>query len=146
MDAALERLLTAVSESRTSPARHRQQQLQRLHETLVSAATPLSAALARDSPRHTPAEIEAEFSLAADAVRHFYDSIDVAAEHDEEYAVARGKNSPSRRVPVGLVLIKPSKHTRLFSAVSAVAAAIAGGNCVILEVNFTIFWFPVTEC
>jgi len=139
MDAALERLLISVSESRAIPARHRQHQLQRLHESLVSAATTLNVAIAGDSPRHTPAEIEAEFSLATDAVRHFYDSIDVLAEHHDEYAVAHGKNNLNRRLPVGLVLIKPSKHTRLFSAVSAVAAAIAGGNCVILEVDLTKF-------
>ena len=53
---------------------------------------------------------------------------------EEEYIISHNKGNLQRRVPYGLVFIRPQMHTRFFSIISAVAAAIAAGNCVLLEV------------
>ncbi|KAK1754701.1 hypothetical protein QBC47DRAFT_384714 [Echria macrotheca] len=131
----LERLTTSLTELRPCPPRHRQSQLRALHTSLVSAESSLSAAIASDSPRNTPAEVEAEYLQSVETVRHFYDGINVAAEAEQEYAIVKGKDAGKRRVGVGMVVVRPGGwgHTRLFGIIAAVAAAVAGGNCVILE-------------
>lgn len=133
-DAAIERLQMAVIDGRTENVRYRQDQLQGLHKALRDEAGAICAALSRDSPSST-AEVEAEFYLAMDAVRHFYESLDFERALEEEYSVAHGKNNEGRRLGVGLVVIRPTSHTRFYSIVTPLAAAISAGNCVILEVS-----------
>lgn len=132
--AALDRLDESIVDGRTENGRYRQDQLHALHKALREEAAQLCAALQADS-RSTPAEVEAEYYLAMQAVRHFYATIDFARDLEDEYRVARGKDNPARRVGVGLVVIRPTSHTRLYSVVSPLAAAIAAGNCLVLEVS-----------
>lgn len=131
--AALKHVQASVIDGRAETARYRQDQLRSLHEALRAEAAPLCAALAQDSGS-TAAEVEAEYFLAMDAVRHFYDSVDVQTALAEEYHVVEGKDNPGRRVAAGLVLVRPASHTRFFSIVSPLAAAVAAGNCVVVEV------------
>jgi acyl-CoA reductase-like NAD-dependent aldehyde dehydrogenase len=132
--AAVERLEEAAVDGRTEGIRYRQDQLQSLHAALRDAASDVCAALAKDSLA-SAAEVETEFYLAMDAVRHFYESLDFDKELEDEYSVARGKNHGGRRVGAGIVVIRPTTHTRFFSIVTPLAAAIAAGNCIILEVR-----------
>lgn len=71
------------------------------------------------------------------AIRHFYDSIDFAKELKEECLVTTGVDNVSRRVGVGLVVIRPTTYTRFYSVISPIAAAIAAGNCILLEVRIS---------
>lgn len=131
---AVERLRDSVTDGRTENIRYRQNQLQSLHAALRSEADALCGALAQDA-RASSAEVETEFYLTMDAVRHFYDALDFDAEHKQEYLpVTEGRDNATRRVGVGLVVIRPTTHTRLYSIVTPLAAAISAGNCVILEV------------
>lgn len=76
--------------------------------------------------------------MALDAVRHFYDTLDFDKELQQEYNVANGKDNKDRRVGAGLVIIRPTTHTRYYSIVNPLAAAISAGNCVILELQDTL--------
>ncbi|KAK4444446.1 Aldehyde/histidinol dehydrogenase [Podospora aff. communis PSN243] len=131
----LSRLSTSALELLPSSPRHQQSQLSALHSALRSHTSALLAALTSTTghPRITTAEAEAEYASALDAIRHFYDSVDPKKALEEEYAVAKGRNNESRRVPVGVVVVRPGWYTRLWSVVVPVAAAVAGGNCVVVE-------------
>lgn len=134
---AIERLESAVVDGRTENVRYRQDQLQSLHKTLREEASAICRALSQDS-RSSSVEVEAEFYLAMDTVRHSYETLDFDKELEEEYNVARGQDNKSRRVGAGLVVIRPTSHTRFYSIVNPVAAAISAGNCVILELQDTL--------
>ena len=64
-----------------------------------------------------------------------YSSIDVDKSLEDEYNLAKGKDFPNRREAVGIVYIKPTQYTLLYSVVASLATAIATGNCVVLEVR-----------
>ncbi|KAK8855267.1 Aldehyde/histidinol dehydrogenase [Apiospora arundinis] len=134
---AIERLQDAVIDGRAENIRYRQNQLQSLHASLREEAGGICAALAKDA-QSSSAEVEAEYYLAMDAVRHFYDSLNFAEEHEKEYAVTHGKDNATRRLGAGLVVIRPTSHTRFYSIVTPLAAAISAGNCVIVELQDTI--------
>ncbi|KAK8041325.1 hypothetical protein PG994_014332 [Apiospora phragmitis] len=131
---AIERLQDAVTDGRAENIRYRQNQLQSLHARLRDEAGSLCGALARDS-QASGAEVETEYYLAMDAVRHFYDSLDFKAEHEREYAVTHGRDNATRRLGAGLVVVRPTSHTRFYSIVTPLAAAISAGNCVIVELQ-----------
>lgn len=132
--AAIDRLQESVVDGRTENGRYRQDQLQRLHRTLREQASQITAALVADS-RSSSSEVDAEYYLGMEAVRHFYDSLDFEKDLKEEYSVVRGEDNLTRRVGAGLVVIRPTSHTRFYSIITPLAAAIAAGNCVILEVS-----------
>ncbi|KAG8159435.1 hypothetical protein KVR01_011096 [Diaporthe batatas] len=134
--AAIDRLQDSVVDGRTENGRYRQDQLQRLHSTLREQASQVIAALVAAS-KSCSAEADAEFYLGMEAVRHFYDSLDFEKDLKDEYNVVRGEDNLERRVGAGLVVIRPTTHTRFYSIVTPLAAAIAAGNCIILELSET---------
>jgi acyl-CoA reductase-like NAD-dependent aldehyde dehydrogenase len=90
-------------------------------------------AITKDS-KSSPAEAETEFYAGMDAVQKLYEGLNFEKSLQQEYIVTKGKDNTERRIGVGLVGIRPQKHSRFYSVVSPVAAAIAAGNCVLLEV------------
>ena len=124
----------AAVDGRTENIRYRQGQFQALHAALRTEATALCEAMAKDS-QAPKAEVETEFYLAMETVRHFYETLNFEEEHKKEYSVTQGKDNKSRRLGVGMVVIRPTSHTRLYSIISALAAAMAAGNCIVLEVS-----------
>lgn len=84
------------------------------------------------------AEAELEFWLGIDCIRKSYENLDFAQAKKQEYSVKFGKDNVDRRVAVGLVGIKPQVHSRFYSIVSPISAAIEAGNCVLLEVRFLV--------
>ncbi|KAL2280386.1 hypothetical protein FJTKL_12621 [Diaporthe vaccinii] len=134
---AIDRLQASVVDGRTENGRYRQDQLQRLHRTLREQASQITAALVADS-KSSSSEVDAEYFLGMEAVRHFYDSLDFEKDLKEEYNVVRGEDNLTRRVGAGLVVIRPTSHTRFYSIVTPLAAAIAAGNCIILELSETL--------
>ncbi len=133
---AIERLVESVVDGRTENVRYRQDQLQSLHGALRDGAAGICAAIAGDTA-WPAAEVEAEFYLALEAVRHFYDTLDFKRELEHEYSIAHGRDNAGRRVGAGLVVIRPTNRTRLYSVISPLAAAIAAGNCVVLVVRLS---------
>jgi acyl-CoA reductase-like NAD-dependent aldehyde dehydrogenase len=136
-EAAIERLQAAVTDRRTENIRYRQNQLQSLHAALRTQARSICAALAKDT-QATSAEVEAEFYLTMSAVKHFYESLDMKKELREEYQITTGVDNTTRRVGAGLAIIRPTTHTRFYSILTPLCAAIAAGNCVALELDDTL--------
>ncbi|GKT58983.1 aldehyde dehydrogenase [Colletotrichum tofieldiae] len=137
MDSAVERLLDTVVDGRAEGIRFRQDNLTSLHHELRKESAALTAAQEKDTGA-SKAEIEAEYFLALEAVRHFYESLDFAKELETEYLVAHGKDNASRRTGAGLVIIRPTTYTRLFSILSPLAGALAAGSVVALELEDTL--------
>lgn len=133
-EAAIERLQMSAVDGRAENGRFRQDQLQSLHEALRQEAVRICAALQADSDS-SAAEFETEFYLALEAIRHFYETLDFDKSLEDEYRVVHGKDNVNRRIGVGIVVIKPTSHTRFYSIVTTLAAAIAAGNCILLEVR-----------
>ncbi|KAK1984356.1 Aldehyde/histidinol dehydrogenase [Colletotrichum cereale] len=134
MDSAIENLLDTVVDGRAEGIRFRQDNLLSLHNELRKESSALTAAQEKDTGA-SKAEIEAEHFLALEAVRHFYESLDFAKELETEYLVAHGKDNANRRTGAGLVIIRPTTYTRLFSILSPLAAALAAGSVVALELE-----------
>jgi acyl-CoA reductase-like NAD-dependent aldehyde dehydrogenase len=132
-DSPLPQLRASVADGRAQNSRFKQKQLQSLHAELLVQADAICAVMARESP-NSAAEVETEFYLTMAALRHFYESIDSAQDLKEEYLVTKGVDNTQRRVGAGLVVIRPTYYTMLYSIICPIAAAIAAGNCILLEV------------
>lgn len=134
----MDQIRAAVIDGRTANIRYRQNELQSLHQTLRSYVDELLLASTKDScgdgSTEASLEADAEYSHTMSAVKQFYSSLNFEQSHKDEYLLANGADNPSRRVGKGLVVIRPTTHTRLYSIISPIAAAITAGNCVCLEV------------
>ncbi|KAF6815830.1 putative aldehyde dehydrogenase [Colletotrichum sojae] len=137
MDPAIEKLLVTVVDGRAEGIRFRQDNLRSLHDELRRESAALCAAQERDTGA-SRSEIEVEHYLAMEAVRHFFDSLDFTTELDAEYLIARGRDNKARRTGAGLVIVRPTTYTRLFSILSPLSAALAAGSVVALELEDTL--------
>jgi acyl-CoA reductase-like NAD-dependent aldehyde dehydrogenase len=112
----------------------RKTQLKRLHDKLIDNSAEIQKVLGEDTG-HRPAEIKAEYWLALRCLADTYNSIEPERDLDAEYAIANGNDAPRACEPVGIVVIEPATHAFLFGLISALAPAIAAGNCVIIRVR-----------
>ncbi|KAJ9632343.1 hypothetical protein H2203_000748 [Taxawa tesnikishii (nom. ined.)] len=127
-------LRAAAIDGRTQTIYYRQAQLEKLYETLVENATSIQEVIVTDTGV-SQAEARIEYSLALSSLREQYAQLDPLKEHEEEYLIREGRNAPSLRTGVGIVYIKPTTHTLFFSVISPLSAAIAAGNCVLLQLE-----------
>lgn len=107
--------------------------MRRLHETLLANTNDLREAIRSDSG-HTAVEADIEFGFAVSELRTHYESLDFE-ELENEYSIAKGKDNAERRVGAGIVYIVPTSYSLLYSTIATLSAAVAAGNCVIVEVN-----------
>lgn len=133
---SIDRIRAACVDGRARNPRYIQNQLRRLHNELVQSTSNLRSAIQRDTGVSS-AEADTEYLLALDCVKTEYSSIDVEKCLEDEYSLAKGKDFPNRRDAVGIVYIKPTQYTLLYSVVASLASAIAAGNCVVLEVRLS---------
>jgi len=131
-------LRASVVESRAENVRYRQDQLYALHAALRENVDAISLAITDDS-RCSVQDAETEFYLGMDALRKSYESLNFEKSLKNEYLVANGKSNEERRVAMGLIAIKPSRHSRFYSVIVPLAAALVAGNCILLEVSVTFF-------
>ena len=127
------RLLAAEIDGRTQSIRYRQSELRKLHDILIQNQSEMRDAIITDSG-HTATEANIEFFLAVSDLKSQYSSLNLEKALEEEYSVAKGKDGLTRRVGSGIVYIVPSPFTLFYSVISALGAAVAAGNCVIIEV------------
>jgi acyl-CoA reductase-like NAD-dependent aldehyde dehydrogenase len=127
-------LLAAEIDDRTQNVRYRQKQLLRLHEVLVANRSEAQNAITADSG-NTYAEASIEFFLAISELKKHYSALNLEKDLEEEYSVSKGKDAAGRTVGAGMVYIVPTAHTLFYSVISPLSAAIAAGNCVIVEVS-----------
>ena len=126
------RIAIAHVEGSARSVRHRQQQFQRLHLALVRDKIALVQAL-QDDNGYTGAEADFEYSLALSELRTHYESVDLGKELEDEKQIVNGSDKTTRCVGVGLVYIVPNGD--LYSIIAPLAAAMAAGNCAIIEVS-----------
>jgi acyl-CoA reductase-like NAD-dependent aldehyde dehydrogenase len=136
LESSFELLQAAAIDGRTSNVRYRQNELHSLHAVLRSNADAICTAIKKDSQNRVSDSIsESEYYLAMDAITHFYEGLDFDKALVTEYLISTGADNPNRRVGKGIVVIRPTAHTRFYSIICPLAAAIAAGNCVCLEVR-----------
>lgn len=128
-------LLAAAIDGRARNARYRQHQLYFLHDFLRRNSGKIQAAILKDTSC-PQAEVDIELGTSLSVVRKLYDQINFEKSIKDEFLIARNKDNTERRIPYGVVLIRPTLHSRFFSIISATAAAFAAGNVVLLEVKF----------
>ncbi|KAF7715071.1 Uncharacterized protein PECH_003541 [Penicillium ucsense] len=138
----LARITAANIDGRTQNARYRQSQFQRLQSALVERIADIQDAIRADSG-HTQQEVRAEVILAMQELRTHYASCDIHKDLEIEYRIAKGQNNEDNVQGAGIVYIVPSTHTLFFSIISALTAAMAAGNCVVLELPQTTMSLPV---
>ncbi|TLD08083.1 hypothetical protein PspLS_10587 [Pyricularia sp. CBS 133598] len=142
----LSRIHAAAVDGRVRNPIFRRTQLKRLHDAVAANSDALERAILADAVLPsciTPADARLELCLALRAVRELAAALDVKAAFAEEYSVASSKDAAEARRPVGIVVVTPAPaHTPVYSAVASVAAAVAGGNCVILQLDNTLQEIP----
>lgn len=113
---------------------YRKTQLEKLQGALVKESSTIEDAIVADTGC-LPSEARLEFSLALRALRDRYTELDPARELELEYRIAKGANAPDTREPYGIAILHVSQqHTPFYSTVAPLCAALAAGNCVILQV------------
>ncbi|KAM0189270.1 hypothetical protein ACHAPC_003280 [Botrytis cinerea] len=136
----IDNLRAAVIDGRFDNVRYRQNQLQSLHKVLRNNVDKITSAISEDlfgHARKTDAEVLCVFYLASDVIRRSYQTLKFKESISNEYKVANGSDFLSRKIGKGLVVIRPTTHTRFYSIICPIAIAIAAGNCVCLELGET---------
>ncbi|KAJ9156074.1 putative Aldehyde dehydrogenase [Pleurostoma richardsiae] len=128
----LERLTAAAIDNRAHNVRYRQYQLSSLYTFLCQNGDAVCKLIAQDSG-YTREETEVEYYMTMSSIRSLFDQLDLDTALEQEYAVSKNKDKTYGRVPIGIVVIRPGAHSRLFSIMSPLAAAIAAGNCAVVE-------------
>jgi len=126
-------LRAASLDGRCQNVFYKQTQLQRLHDRLLAHASELHEAIVRDTG-FSATEAKVEVGLAINTVKERYQELDPKEEFKREYAVTNKENASELRIGVGIVLIKPASFCQLYSVVAPLSAAVAAGNCVLLQV------------
>ncbi|SPO01439.1 uncharacterized protein DNG_04112 [Cephalotrichum gorgonifer] len=117
------------------------EQLKQLHDVLSQNASDIQQAITRDTA-HRSSEVKVEYWLAMRCLAEVYSSLDAKKLLEDEYAIAAGRDAPHAREPVGIVVVEPTLHTFFHSLVSAVAPALAAGNCVVIQLEQSMLETP----
>ncbi|KAF7925153.1 uncharacterized protein EAE98_007241 [Botrytis deweyae] len=136
----IDNLRASVIDGRSNNVRYRQNELQSLHKALRDNVDRITSAISEDLFGHVrkiDTEVLCVFYLASDVVRRSYQTLNFKESISNEYKVANGIDFLSRKIGKGLVVIRPTTHTRLYSIICPIAIAIAAGNCVCLELGDT---------
>ncbi|KAL4865537.1 hypothetical protein BDV12DRAFT_211030 [Aspergillus spectabilis] len=135
------RIAAAEIDGRTHNIRYRQTQFHRLQSALVQQIDRIKNALQMDSG-NVAEEVQAEICLALKEVRTHYLSLNLEEDLEKEYRVAKGRDNADAVRGTGIVYIIPGTHTMFFSVISALSAALAAGNCIILELTKNTLTLP----
>lgn len=127
-------LISTARDGRGRAPRYRQHHLLFMHDFLRRNVDQIRTAIKQDD-LPTDSEIDAEIALTLAAVRGLSDQIGFKKSLRNEMRITRGEDNPDARIPYGIVLLRPTKHTRFFSIISATATALAAGNVVLVEVR-----------
>ncbi|KAJ9653753.1 hypothetical protein H2198_007100 [Neophaeococcomyces mojaviensis] len=137
MEEHIKAIRSSVIDGIAVTPRYRERQLANLHKALLDSRSQLNKLLV-DETLLSEDEATAQFLLTAKAIQTFHISVNPKQCLDEEYRIAQGKDHTTRRVPHGCAYIIPSQHDPLYSTVVPVAAAIAAGNCIVVELQQTV--------
>lgn len=128
------RIQISQLEERAQSIRHKQLQFHHLYAALTKSAAELKLAVQADLGQ-TLAEVDFEFTLALSELRTHYNYLNLKKDLETARRIEFGTENPEGTRPVGIVYIVPAKWNLCYSVLSPLGAAMAAGNCVILEVN-----------
>ncbi|KAE8360771.1 Aldehyde/histidinol dehydrogenase [Aspergillus caelatus] len=131
---SLDLVLTTALEGRMKDLRTRQRILRTLHAQLIENTDDLLRATVEDD-RVSREEAQVILSASLSELRAHYDKLDLKEELEAEYSIARKESCLNKRVPFGIVYVVPDVYTAVFSIITALSAAIAAGNCVVIELQ-----------
>lgn len=134
MDTTFPKIVAASIDGRVHNVRYRQDQFHRLQSAILRDLEEIKHSISQEFSRSAQ-EVQAEICLALKDVRTHYSSLDAARAVQNEYLVANGHDNIDRRRGAGIVYILPTRHTLFYSVIAALSAALAAGNCIILEVR-----------
>ncbi|KAI1626437.1 aldehyde dehydrogenase PutA [Exophiala viscosa] len=120
-------------EGRAQSTRLRQKLFHSLHTTLGSSEKTIKDAILADSG-YSKSEVNLEYALAISDLRKHYASVDLEQDLKAQKAVENLKATTN----VGIVYIVPAKQNLFYCVISALTAALAAGNCVVVELPPTL--------
>ena len=132
MDDQISNIRSSVIDGRAQTPRFRQRQLAALHSTLTKSKNDFLNAIVNDT-QYTRTEAEAQYYLTLQSLKSIYLQLDPLKMIETEYSIAKGHSNLDRRVAYGCAYIVPSQTSALYSTIVPATAAIAAGNCVVLE-------------
>jgi acyl-CoA reductase-like NAD-dependent aldehyde dehydrogenase len=138
---AIARLRGARIDGRTENVRYRQSQLQYLHRELASIANDLRGAIRKDA-NFSESEANVEFAAGMTCVKRAYESLDFDQALEDEYNPTKGLDYPHRRAALGIVYVRPAKAFPFYNILAPVSAAIAAGDCVLLQLDGGLRYVP----
>ncbi|OJJ85012.1 uncharacterized protein ASPGLDRAFT_34663 [Aspergillus glaucus CBS 516.65] len=121
MDTTFPKIVAASIDGRVHNVRYRQDQFHRLQSAILRDLEEIKHSISQEFSRSAQ-EVQVEICLAL---------------KDNEYLVANGHGNIDRRRGAGIVYILPTRHTLFYSVIAALSAALAAGNCIILELPQT---------
>ncbi len=124
------RIEISCLEGRAQSVRFRQKLFHSLYNALKSSASALREAIAADSG-NGEAEVALELALALSELRTHYDTLNL----EEELKEQRALENLNATTNIGIIYVIPAKQNLYYSVISALTAALAAGNCVIVEVG-----------
>lgn len=133
MSRLLQPIREAAIDGRLHNIIYRQTQLEKLQKTLIANIASIENAIRNDSG-NSEAEAAVECILTLQSLKGYYNLLDAEDALHKEYSIARGEDAPEHVEPIGVVYVVPSVYSPFYSVIVALSAAIAAGNCVVLEV------------
>ena len=128
------RISIAEIEGTATSVRHRQDQFRRLHTSLLKTKSSITESLRQDYG-YTEWEAGFEYLLALSELRDHYESIDFESEKAAAKSIEEETES-TRVAAAGIVYIIPeTRRNGFYATISPLSAAMAAGNCVIVEVS-----------
>jgi hypothetical protein len=113
--------------------RFRERNLGALHHGIEKSRPEIIAALQDGVAGTTQIEAEAQYIMTLNAIRDFHKATDPKESLKQEYRPAKSQDDVHKRSPFGYAYVLPPTGDSLYSLVVPVAAAIAAGNCVLIE-------------
>jgi len=105
-----------------------------LQTELVKSKDEIKATIKADVG-HTSHEADFEYTLVLSELRQHFQGLNSQDELAATRLIELGHDRFGRSKSISIVYIVPGTHTLLYSVLSPVCAAIAAGNCVIVEVS-----------
>ncbi|KAK4935800.1 hypothetical protein LTR10_023207 [Elasticomyces elasticus] len=132
-DDSFSRIEISSLEGRAQSTRLRQKLFHSLHATLRFSEKTIKDAILADSG-HCESEVNVEYALAISDLRKHYASVDL----EQDLKAQKAVENLAATTNVGIVYVIPAKQNLFYSVISALTAALAAGNCVVVELPPTL--------
>lgn len=130
---SLSRIEISRLEGRASSIRLRQNQFHRLHDVVTASEAAIKTALS-ESQGYGEDESALEYALALSELRTHYLSLDLKRSVELSHSL----EDLTATTGVGIIYLIPAEQNPFYSVISVLTAALAAGNCIVIEVWFCL--------